>query len=87
MNKLNRFLLRKILQSELKKRNQTEVVTDLYYTIASYMVKNYSDFENRRHFFYPHLSDTRRKSFEEFISLCHIDCVNRVKINGADKEI
>lgn len=47
MNKLNRYLLRRILRS----------------------VNN------------------RRKSFEEFITGCHGDCVNRVKTNGPDKEI
>lgn len=87
MNKFNRYLLRRILQSELKNKNQSSVVTDIYFSVASYMVKNFNDFDGKRNHFFPILTDNRRKSFEEFITQCYVDCVNRVKISGPDKEI
>ena len=87
MNKLNKFLLRHIVKSELKKKNQVSVIADIYYVLTSYMHNHYKEFDGKRCDFYPHLSDTKKKTFNEFVQQCHLDCVNRITSVGPDREI
>ena len=87
MNKLNKLLLRWIIKRELKKQDQVTAISEMYYTLTSFMLKNFKDYDGKKNYYFPHLSDTRRQDFDSFVVQCHIDCVNRIKTSGPDREI
>ena len=79
MKPLNRFLLRFILKSEMKRNNQGDGMSGVFYNIQKYMDNNFQHYDTISSHHYPGFQKEKPQTVADFVAKCRRDGALRLE--------
>jgi len=77
MKMINRFLLRFVLKQEMKRKNQVDAMSNIFFEIQKYMNDNFQHFDTISSHRYPSFLTDKPQTVNDFIDQCFRDGASR----------